>query len=394
MLSKEDWIVIEAQRRKGVYLKDIAAEVGVHPKTIRRAINRDGPPAGKPGRPRKSVLDPYKPLIDRLLAEGVWNGEVILRAIRKKGYTGKMTILGNYIRPKRPLRPSRATVRFETEPGEQLQNDWGELRTKVGGEERRVLFSVNTLSYSRRFHVWCTDSLDAEHTYEGMIRAFEYIGGVTKTVLVDNQKPLVVGRRGKQAIFHPRFVDMAGHYGFQPRACRPYRAQTKGKDERMVRYVKENFFQAHRSFESLTHMNNLMEQWLREVADPRFHGTVKEVVAERFQRERPHLGSLPPVGYDTAYHQRRRVSWDGYVDVRGNRYSVPSQLCGTGVTIRLTLEDTLIIYDDTKVVATHRLRPVKEGWVTVPQHHAELWQKTLNVATRDLSVYEEVGQWN
>jgi len=242
--------------------------------------------------------------------------------------------------------------------------------------------------------VWCTDSLDAEHTYEGIIRAFEHVGGVTKTVLVDNQKPLVVGRRGKQAIFHPRFVDLADRYGFQPRACRPYRARTKGKDERMVRYVKENFFQAHRSFESLAHMNNLMEQWLREVADPRVHGTVKEVVAERFERERPHLGPLPSIRFDTAYHERRRVSWDGYVDVRGNRYSVPSRLCGATLAIRLTLDDTLTLYDDTQVVATHRLRPVKEGWVTVPQHHADLWQKTLNVATRDLGVYEEVGQWS
>jgi len=162
----------------------------------------------------------------------------------------------------------------------------------------------------------------------------------------------------------------------------------------MVRYVKENFFQAHRSFESLTHMNNLMEQWLREVTDPRVHGTVKEVVVERFERERPHLGMLPAVRFDTAYQERRRVSWDGYVDVRGNRYSVPSRLCGTTLAIRLTLEDTLILYDDTRIVATHRLRPVKEGWVTVPQHHADLWRKTLNVETRDLGVYEEVGQWS
>jgi transposase len=394
MLSKEDWIVIEAQRRKGVYLKDIAAEVGVHPKTVRRALKRGGVPAGKPGRPRGSKLDGYKPLVDQMLSDGVWNGEVILRAIRKEGYAGSMTILGDYIRPKRQLRPSRATVRFETEPGEQLQNDWGELRTVVGGEVRRVLISVNTLSYSRRLHVWCTDSLDAEHTYEGIIQAFEHVGGVTKTVLVDNQKPLVVGRRGKQAIFHPRFLDLAGRYGFQPRACRPYRAQTKGKDERMVRYVKENFFQAHRAFESLTHMNTLMEQWLQDVADPRVHGTVKEVVSERFKRERPHLGPLPAVRFDTAYHERRRVSWDGYVDVRGNRYSVPSHLCGGRVAIRLTLEDTLIVSDNTQVVAKHRLRPATEGWVSVPQHHAELWRKTLNVEIRDLGVYEEVSQWS
>lgn len=172
MLKKEDFIVIKALVNRGVYIKDIAADLGVHPKTVRRALQRGSAPAPKRAH-RQSKLDPFKPLIDRLLADGVWNGVVILRELQAAGYSGSRTILRDYIAPKRALRPSRATVRFETEPGRQLQSDWGELIVDLAGQPTKVFFIVNQLGYSRRFHFWCTSSLDAEHTYEGLIRSFE-----------------------------------------------------------------------------------------------------------------------------------------------------------------------------------------------------------------------------
>jgi transposase len=135
MLNKEDWMDITTQRDKGVYIKDIAAELGVHPKTISRAIDRGGPPSGKRPGARKSKLDPYKPTVDRLLQEGVWNAMVALREIQEAGYQGKICILRDYIRPKRVLRPSRVTVRFETPPGRQLQSDWGEITTIIGEDQ-------------------------------------------------------------------------------------------------------------------------------------------------------------------------------------------------------------------------------------------------------------------
>src|SRR5262249_33592430 len=96
---------------------------------------------------------------------------------------------------------------------------------------------------------------------------------------------------------------------FRPRACRPARARTKGKDERNVGYVKHHFFVRYRAFESWAHLNQLAEQWLREEADPRVHGTVHEVVAERFAREAPTLRPLPLRRYDTAYWEARQVGW-------------------------------------------------------------------------------------
>jgi transposase len=393
MLSQEDFMMIKALSERGVYQKDIAEQLGIHPKTVSRALKRDKAPVRETLR-RESKLDPYKPLVDRLLREGVWNAVVILREIQAAGYTGKYTVLRQYIAPKRALRAGRQTVRFETEAGRQLQSDWGEVTTEIAGEERKVCFIVNELAYSRRFHFWCSDSQDAEHTYEGMIRSFEYFGGVTHEVLVDNQKAAVLEHKGGQARFNERFIDLAGHYGFMPRACRPYRARTKGKDERMVGYIKHHFFVRYRAFESVTHLNQVAEAWLREEADLRVQGTVKEVVAARFVREVPALKPLPRQRYDTSYREVRHVGWDGYIDVGGNRYSVPSELAGQRVVVRIGLDEELRVYADEVLVAHHTLRTLREGWVTVAAHHAQLWRETLQVERRPLAVYEEVATWS
>jgi transposase len=390
MLSKEDYAVIETLKKRGVYLKDIAEELEVHARTVKRALQRGGAP--KPERQvGPSKLDPYKAKVDELLGEGIWNSMVILREIQALGYEGGRTMLRLYIQPKRVLRPGRATVRFETEPGKQLQSDWGEVVVEIAGIRRKVYFIVNELGYSRRFHFWCTDSQDAEHTYEGLIRSFEYFGGVATEVLVDNQKSAVLQASNSGAPkFNERFVDLAGHYGFTPRACRPYRARTKGKDERMVGYVKQNFFVRYRSFESWVHLNQLAEQWLQEEADLRVQGTVKEVVAERFERERPYLKYLPNIRYDTSYFEYRQAAWDGYIEVRGNRYSVPAALVGQRVAVRIGLDGLLRIYQADQVVARHQLKSRQAGWSTLREHQSEMWKSTLQVEQRSLAVYEEV----
>jgi transposase len=394
MLRKEDFAVIKALHEQGVYQKDIAEQLGVHPKTVSRALKRNSAPISKRAK-RGAKLDPFKPTIDRLLAEGVWNAVVIFRQLQAEGYTGQITMLRLYMQPKRGLRQGRATVRFETPPGRQLQSDWGETVVEIAGVPTKVYFSVNELAYSRRFHCWCTDSCDAEHTYEGLIRAFEYFGGVTQEVLVDNQKAAVLLHPATGAPhFNARFLDLAGHYGFLPRACRPYRARTKGKDERMVGYLKQHFFVRYRSFTSLAHLNQQAEVWLQAEADQRLQTTVQEVVSLRFEREAPHLHALPAVRYDTSYHELRQVGWDGYIDVRGNRYSVPAELTGQTVRVHIGLDDTLKVYQGDALRANHQLRSPDQGWVSVPEHHAQLWQDAVQVARRPLTVYEEVAAWS
>jgi len=395
MLNREDWIMIRDMRNKGCYQRDIAAAVGVSERTIRRALKRGGAPARRRPGIRPSKLDPYKAEVDRLLSEDVWNAEVIFAELRERGYRGGRSILRDYIRPKRVLRRLKGTVRFETKAGDQLQHDWGELFTEVAGERRKVYFAVNTLGHSRRFHVYAAPRNDAEHTYESLVQAFEHIGGVTRQVWVDNQKAAVVDHRNGRVRFNPGFVQLADHYGFVPKACRPGRPQTKGKDERMVGYVKHNFFQRYRRFESFDQINRQLMHWLETVADRRIHGTLKVVVAERFAEEQPHLQALPPIRFDCSYHETRRVALDAFIDVQGNRYSVPARLCGERVMVRIGLDDRLRVFDAADdCVAEHRLSPSHEGWQITPAHHERLWRDHFQVQTRDLQHYQEVASWS
>jgi len=385
--------MIQELKKKGCYICDIAKAIQCSEKTVSRALKRGGPPVRRKSGNRPSKLDGFKEEIDRLLVEEVWNAEVIYALIKEKGYSGGKTILRNYIHPKRKLRKLKGTVRFETLPGKQLQHDWGEIVREIGGKTRKIYFAVNTLGFSRRFHAWAALKNDAEHTYESLVRSFEWFGGVPEEVLVDNQKTAVIKHcPGKCIRYNHGFLMLSDHYGFSPRACKPNRPQTKGKDERMVGYIKNNFFQRYRRFESITHLNQLLEKWLVEVSDVRVHGTVKEVVLKRFFREKVMLQPLPSIRFDTSYRQSRRVALDGYIDVRGNRYSVPCHLCGMMVSIRITLDGALKVYDlHDQLVAHHRLR--EKGWSTVPDHHARLWQEVMPV-TRNLQVYEEAGSWS
>ena len=382
--------MIQELHEQGVYQQDIAERLGVSAKTVGRALKRGGPRSRTRRRQRFTKLAPYVHKVDELLGCGVWNATVIYRELQALGYTGKDTVLRDYIRPKRVLRPCRATVRFETEPGKQLQHDWGELVIPLGGVAQRVYVAVNTLGYSRRFHAMAALRCDAEHTYESLVRAFAYFGGVPQEVWVDNQKSAVIKHVPGAVQFNERFKQLARHYGFRAKACRPYRARTKGKVERMVGYLKAHFFQRYRAFESLAHLNQQLAQWLAEEADQRLHGTVKEVVAERFERERPALSPLPVHPFDNSYVETRQVAWDAYIEVRGNRYSVPAGYCGQMVTVHISLTDDVSVYHAERCIARHRLRPAHAGWQTVAEHHQRLWAQ-VSVQTRPLSAYEEVA---
>jgi len=233
---------------------------------------------------------------------------------------------------------------------------------------------------------------DAEHTYQSLIESFHHFGGVPRTVLVDNQKAAVLSHQARSAaVFNEGFLQLAAHYGFTPRVCRPQRPRTKGKVERMVGYVKQHFFQRYRQFDSLVHLNQQLTQWLADTADQRPLRQFQHTPAERFRDEQPELSPLPERDFDTRYYDIRQVSWDSYIEVRGNRYSVPCEYCGKPVTIRISLNGELSVYDiSDQLLAQHILRAASEGWRRDNCHHQALWEQTLNVEKRDLDAYEEV----
>jgi transposase len=177
---------------------------------------------------------------------------------------------------------ARATLRFETPAGKQLQIDFGERRVPIGGESVRVYVFVATLGYSRRPYVCAFRHERQTAWFDGLEGAFRHFNGVPQEVLLDNARALVDRHDAATRVvqFNERFAAFARHWGFRPRACAPYRARTKGKDERGVGYVKRNAIAGHR-FDSWAHL----VWWMREVADVRGHGTTGETPRLRFERD-------------------------------------------------------------------------------------------------------------
>lgn len=381
--------MILKRRQAGVKLKDIAEELGVNVRTVRRAMARGSEPPPRRKNVRTKKLAPYTGQIDALLADNVWNASVVFRRLRESGYTGGYSTVREYIHPRRALKPSRATVRFETAPGRQLQHDWAEHVLAIGGISQKTYIAVNTLGYARCVHAVAMPSLDAEHTYESIVQAFEYFGGVTAEVLVDNQKAAVIDWRDGRPFFNRRFRELGRHMGFVPKACRPRRAQTKGKVERMVGYVKDNALCGNLSFDSFDELNVYLRHWCDTVCNVRKHSDLQEYVNLRWEQERPTLKPLPPLRFDTAYHAYRQASMDAFVDYQGSRISVPSCVAGQRVSIRVTLNGELGVFQDGQCLATHRLSDTSHDVVVISDHHAPMWA-ALKVAERSLSDYDEV----
>lgn len=162
-----------------------------------------------------------------------------------------------------------------------------------------------------------------------------------KAVLVDNQKTAVLKNNNGKMVFNSGGLLLADHYDFLPRACSPRRARTKGKVERMVKYLKEKFFVRYRRFDSLAHVNQQLEQWIADVADKRELRQLSQNPEQRFALEQEHLQPLPDTDFYTSDFDIRHVSWDDYIEVDGNGYRVPEALYGQLVSIRISLDDEL-----------------------------------------------------
>jgi hypothetical protein len=157
-------------------------------------------------------------------------------------------------------------------------------------------------------------------------------------------------------VYNRALIDLARHFGFHPKACRPYRAQTKGKVERPFRYLREDFFLA-RSFSNLEDLNRPLHHWLSMVANPRVHATTRRVVMEAFAEEKPSLRPLPPAPFRSVLRLERRISREGMVSVGGNFYSVPDVTRWRVVEVH-TLADEIRIFEKGELIAAH---PVLEG---------------------------------
>src|SRR5205814_1129851 len=213
------------------------------------------------------------------------------------------------------------------------------------------LFSL-VLGYSRLIWARFVAHQDLQTMLRCHMAAFAALGGVPRQVLYDRMKTAVIGEDDQAHIVYNRaLIDFAGHYGFHPKACRPYRAKTKGKVERPFRYIREDFFLA-RSFRNLDDLNAQLSHWLAAVANPRVHATTQRVVNEAFAEERLVLQPLPLVPFRAVLKLERRVSHEGMVSVGGNLYSVPDATRKRVVEVH-SLADEIRIFEADRLIAVH-----------------------------------------
>lgn len=303
MLTVEERMEVDILSKHGASIRELAKATGRSRNTVRRYL-REGEAAGtrKPAPKRPEKLDPFKTyIVGRLMASAPERipATVLIREIRAHGYEGGETRVKQFVRGLVPATAPEPIVRFETEPGRQMQADWA---TVGRGPEKLKVF-IATLGWSRASYVEFCDDERVETLIAAHENAFAALGGVPMEVLYDNMKTVVLERntygRGVHR-FHPGFLDYARHVGALPRLCQPYRAQTKGKVERFIGYLKRSFwipFVASMRQAGVTPdkhaANAAVTRWLREVANARVHATTNDVPAERLLVERGALQALP-----------------------------------------------------------------------------------------------------
>jgi transposase len=372
MLMVEERFMIQELHRKGVSISEIARQTGHDRKTIRRVLAEPLIPARPPRQPRARKIDPYLPYLEQRVADGVLNARKLYQEIQAQGYPGKETQVRAVVTRFRHARPAAVTVRFETEPGEQAQVDWGHFgQIEHHGRLRRLYAFVMTLGWSRTIYLEFTISLELVWFLRCHLHAFRAFGGVPRQVLHDNLKTAVLERRGGAIHWQPQYLDFAHYYGFTPRACQPYRAQTKGKVERSIQYVRGNFW-VGLHFTDLADLNQQARVWCETVANRRVHATTGEVPRERLGRE----GLLPLGGkpdYDTSLVSFRYSSRDCLISYGGNYYSVPASAARQRLLVRATATDELIISSpEGAELARHRLASGLGQRVLEPRHYQDV----------------------
>jgi len=358
--------------RTGLSISEVARRTGHDRKTIRKIRDAVVHPPPQVRRKRGSVLDPYKPYLRQRAAAGVLNASKLLGELHRQGYPGGITLVREFVHPLRPVIPT-ITERFETPPGHQAQVDWTACG-RIWHEEHWCSLSafVFTLGYSRRQYVEFTVRQDLETFLRCHVHAFRYFSGIPAELLYDNLKTAVDHRRADGGVvWNARFRDCADYYGFVPRACQPYRAQTKGKVERGIGYLKGHFLLGlDLAGTTLGELNRQVLAWLRETADVRIHGTTRERPRDRWPAEQQAMHPLAGrPDYDTSYVCHRLVSREGLLAYRGSRYAVPPEHAGRLVLVKEGEDGRLRIYAGTHYVGDHPLA-LRPGSVVVPPDHA------------------------
>ncbi|MGV2886064.1 IS21 family transposase [Paenibacillus taichungensis] len=371
MLKGGSVLRLHEMKLNGKKIREIVRETGYARNTVRKYV-RDGQiPEPKEREKRGSKLDPFKETIDRWMKEdGLFNCQAMLMRLKEKGYTGGATIIKDYVQQKRPPRQPKATVRYETLPGDQAQVDWGFCETvDANGRAHKLPVFVMVLGYSRATFVEYTRRCDIHSFLRCFVHAIEHFGGVPKIMLTDHMKTVVTGMNDDRTPqWNRMFEDFALSVGLTPKLCKVRRPETKGKVERGVQFVKDNFWPG-RTYTDIADLNRQAIQWCHQV-DQRIHGTTGERPCDRLKEE--NLLPLPsPDRLMKFLRVERTVSLDGFVSFDGVRYGVHWRYSGQNVLVR-QVGMHVEIWHQGERIATHEKSVLWTGMVRLPGQYEGL----------------------
>ena len=347
----------------------IVQQLGLHEDTVKLAVDVDRFVAR--GNARPSALDPYVPFMrDTLERYPKLTGTRLHEMLRDRGYGGSAVQVRRKIRQLdlRPRPKAEAYLRLDTLPGEQGQIDWADFgMMRVGNGQRRLFGFVMVLSWSRA--IWAHFSFEQTMSavVRGHVECFGKLGGVPRTILYDNMKTVVLDRDGDAIHFHPRFVELKSYYLFDARPCRPARANEKGRVERAIRYLRSSFF-AGRHFADLQDVREQFATWREQIAHARKCPQDETItVAEALEAERPRLLPLPEHPLEATHVTAVVARKQAYVTYDTNRYSIPHDFVGIGVTLVASEDEIRVLHGDS-VIARHPRCWLRKQIVESPEH--------------------------
>jgi transposase len=351
----------------------IAAELDLHHQTIRQAVETDRFHRTQVLRPTKA--DPYIEFIQATLQQYPrLRATRIYQMLVVRGYTGGITQLRLLVARLRP-QPREAFLRLRSFPGQEAQADWAHFgEVTIGTARRRLSCFVLTLSYSRALFLEFFFDQTLENFLRAHVDAFRDWGRSPRIVLYDNLRSAVLERLGDAIRFHPRLLELAAHYHFQPRACAPARGNQKGRVERAIQYVRDSFFAA-RPFTTLEDFNRQALVWRDQIAHRRsWPGGDSRKVAEAFEEEKPFLLTLPVHPFDTDLVRPIRSGKTIYVRFDLNDYSIPPRLVGRTLTLVVS-STTIRLLDGTTEVASHPRSYNRHQLILDPAHQDALLEE-------------------
>jgi len=343
----------------------IAAQLGLHHEAVERALREESPTAPAP---RPSGLDPYVVYArevltkyPRLTATRLWH------MLRERGCPLSVRQVRRKVAELRPG-PREGFLRRRTFAGEEGQVDWASFGHVLIGQARRALSAfVLTLTYSRMLFLRFFFDQTLESFVRGHVEAFAALGGVPRYLLYDNLRSAVSERHGEAVRFNPRLLELAAHYHFAPRACRPARGNEKGAVERSVRYVRDSFFAA-RSFTTLQDFNRQALLWRDQTAAQRpWPQGDRKTVAEAFAEEASRLLPLPSHPFETDLVLTVRAGKTLYLRFDLNDYSIPHTAVGRPLSL-VASETSVRIFEGTTLLAEHRRSYDRHQRIEDPAH--------------------------